>query len=230
MTGTYSEGEPVISVGFTRESHEGLRLTILQLKKLARRLNVNQRLWGTIRDDVLIPMIDARFQTNDFGRWKPVTAYALASRQHNVEGNEAILVDSGELWEQAIHKARFRMKGSQLEYNYWPDHRRWAVFHEFGTNWIPARPWGYLERTNIRQIEEIFMDWVDGEIQDSWSDDPSGFANLGRNVRTQAKFGEQLGMFNEYMDFAAKRRAGPSTGFDETVGSFTGATGDPLDD
>ena len=206
-----------LQIDWSRSTYEALNFTLHKYGKLSRAIRPNQRLWGTIREEVLEPMIDFRFESSFWGSWKPITQEAINTRKNPASDPDQPLVDTGFLRAEASAPERFRMMRDRMEYNFWPPYMRWAPFHDLGTRWLPARPWSILLDEDVREVELILGQWLDEQVQEWGRQDPKGYAARGRNVMGQATFGEYSAKFQEYLDVV--NRPAKSERYSEAVGT-----------
>ena len=153
---------------------EQLRLIRRDMEQMDRKLKQNRKLFAVPRDDVLIPSFESKFRSGGaYGqpRWEPITTQTLKKRKkrnNNWAYLHKPLIDTGWLQEAALARRRWMVRGNEMAYGAWPQRRWWAPIHDLGGREIPERPWARLTPTDVRRVDEVRQDWVDGIILDNW--------------------------------------------------------------
>ena len=163
-----------VSIEFTRDSYSELQMVIRDLDRLAVGLRSYRRLFGLIRDSVLIPYINKRFQYGKF-HWKPITDFSARTRRvqpaQGKYGPTMPLIDTGKLWRRAIEKKRFFIDASEgfMEYGNWTD-TPYGRKHNLGGhsdrgNEVPERSFTALDSRAIQKVDGVFQEWVYGQVR-----------------------------------------------------------------
>lgn len=177
-----------------------LSLVRNDLAKLSRSLRQNRALFGLIRDRVIRPTIERRFQIggDPDNKWKDVTLRAR-QRRKPASYNLPPLNDIGIMRRLASAKTRFTISKNEMKYGNWPPTRAWAPVHDLGgrVGWgykMPARPWSQLTKREIDQIEDIRDAWLTGEVLKHMKESGThkfyaSFPSAGQRYRNKFGFG-----------------------------------------
>lgn len=123
-----------------------------------------------IVDKVVIPSIEANFQAEGRpNRWRQGDA---DSRYRMARGGGGPLLHvSGGLQRTATKKARFHIANNIMQYGNWPggaNHKasRYGYTHDLGSDTanIPQRPFAVFQKEDIKDITDVFMDWIEWRV------------------------------------------------------------------
>lgn len=92
-------------------------------------------------------------QTDTEGRpWKQLDPDTKEERKKEGYGTEFILRETGEMFNTAVVKPW----GNRFIVETTP----WGIFHQFGTNKVPARPWMGVPDSSLGKLAEISLNHI----------------------------------------------------------------------
>lgn len=127
---------------------------------------------------VAIPAIIENFEVGGRPPWAPHSeATQLRRERQGTLGGEPqdILIESGQLFGDAVRLARWTISGQEAYISNLPDRSAYGRFHQTGFNDVPARPWASVTTDDVDNIENIFNRWRDGIIIANWWKRVRGF-------------------------------------------------------
>ena len=106
--------------------------------------------------EVMIPSIRKNFEAEGRPKWAPTGPEASA--QH-----AAILYRSGQLYDAATSLDIWTIDSNVAAVTSMPTD--YGQFHQFGTNFMPSRPFLVMQDEDAADIEWLFGEWVDERIR-----------------------------------------------------------------
>jgi phage gpG-like protein len=121
---------------------------------------------------VMIPSITENFVEGGRPPWEPHSDETI--RRRDREGTlggvpQDILVETGQLFGDAIRLARWDIGRTTAVYSNLPARSAYGRFHQFGASNIPVRPFVEIQAEDADNIARIFDLWSNGIIITNWS-------------------------------------------------------------
>lgn len=114
----------------------------------------------------MAPSIERNFEAGGRPReWKPLDPETIRQRVEQGYGTGPILVRTGRLKRSASAIRRWNVSRGVAETTEFPPSVFYAPFHQFGTRYMPARPFMMIQEEDAEEIEEIFFEWMSEQIR-----------------------------------------------------------------
>lgn len=105
---------------------------------------------------VMAPSIDKNFEVGGRPPWPPLTEETIAIK----EGDDRPLIRSGTLRRTAQQLNVWTITPDEAHVSGLPDQAWYGIVHQFGSEFIPARPFMMMQDPeDLDMAEEVFVKW-----------------------------------------------------------------------